>query len=88
MTDDRNPHAHDTKPGDLPEEDAYRRGFQQGIHAALIARQVCPLNKVKHWYDDISDWRYKSTHAKRTPPPLPYDRSSISDLDKYLAGIR
>jgi hypothetical protein len=85
MTD--NPHAHYTKPGDLPDEDAYRRGFQQGVFVALLARQLCSINKVKRWYDAVSNWRYNSTHAKRTPPPLPFDRSKISELDRRMAGI-
>ena len=52
-------------------EDAFRRGFQQGHHAALqaVARGV-PARRIARWCMEVYRWRFLRTHKKPIPPPL------------------
>ena len=63
-----NIHAHYTDgPAD---EDAYRRGFQQGAHAAVEALQRgLPPYLVERWMMEIYRWRFQKTHKKRFEAP-------------------
>jgi hypothetical protein len=68
MWANENPHAHHT---DGPiDEDAYRRGFQQGSEAALEAIKAgMPRRRLERWRMAIYRWRFMRSHKKRTPPP-------------------
>ena len=52
-------------------EDAYRRGFQQGQHAALqaVARGISD-RRIARWCMDVCRWRFFRTHKEPIPPPL------------------
>jgi hypothetical protein len=63
-----NPHAHHT---DGPvDEDAFRRGFQQGVEIALrgIASGVA-AHRLERWRMAIFRWRFMRTHKQRIEPP-------------------
>jgi hypothetical protein len=65
-----NPHAHTSPILGPPDEDAYRRGFQQGVMAALDAvEQGCPPGRLAKWKDAIYRWRFDASHKKRVPHP-------------------
>jgi hypothetical protein len=66
--EDDNPHSHNT---DGPiDEDAYRRGFQQGSEAALEAIKVgVSRRRIERWRMAIYRWRFERTHKKRIEPP-------------------
>jgi phytoene dehydrogenase-like protein len=64
-----NPHAHDDTDGPA-DEDAYRRGFQQGAEEALRALdRGTPRARLKRWQTQVYDWRFLKSHKRRTPPP-------------------
>jgi hypothetical protein len=63
-----NPHAHHTNgPAD---EEAYRRGFQQGAHMVLQAIESgVPPHRLERWSMAVYRWRFMRSHKKRIPPP-------------------
>jgi hypothetical protein len=84
---DDNPHSHCTD-GSI-DEDAYRRGFQQGSVIALKAiKDGIHPKRLERWRMAVYRWRFMRSHKKRTPAPLPhaitrreriaYDRAMIS----------
>ena len=63
-----NPHSHHTDG--TAEEDAYRRGFDQGSHAVIAAIiDGASLEEIKRWKTSVSKWRHDRTHHKMTEPP-------------------
>jgi hypothetical protein len=66
-----NDHAHDT---DGPEdEDAYRRGFQQGSEFAFRAIEGGASSMLlAKWRKAIYRWCFDVTHKKRHSPPVIY----------------
>ena len=66
-----NPHRHTTDG--TPEEDAYRRGFQQGAQAAIdalefhIGEDMTYL--IRRWWDAVYDWRFNASHKTMLEPP-------------------
>jgi hypothetical protein len=66
-TDD-NPHSHHTD-GSV-DEDAYRRGFQQGSEMALRAVEAgISARDLERWRSAVYRWRFKVSHKKRVQPP-------------------
>jgi hypothetical protein len=63
-----NPHSHHTN-GPI-DEDAYRRGYQQGAYHALRAVDAAVSNhQLSRWEKAIVRWRFKVTHKSRIPAP-------------------
>jgi hypothetical protein len=54
-------------------EASYRRGYQQGAHAALEAAQRVTTDKLKDWVAvKLFNWRYHDRPNDRSvPPPSP-----------------
>jgi hypothetical protein len=55
-------------------ESAYRRGYQQGAHCALLAAlDGVPLEYLlEEWADrDLARWRYSKDRVGGRPPPEP-----------------
>jgi hypothetical protein len=52
------------------DEDAYRRGFQQGAFAVLemLQEDVSP-RRSDSWWAAVYDWRFNCSHKERTRPP-------------------
>lgn len=66
-------HVEDQTPAEL-RESAYRRGFQQGIYAALDATDHWDDPALNHWLSEIELWRgrHERYHCPRDqvqPPP-------------------
>lgn len=63
-----NPHSH-RSDGPI-DEDAYRRGFQQGFETALqgIANGIA-ARRLERWRMAIYRWRFMRTHKQRIEPP-------------------
>jgi hypothetical protein len=65
-----NPHSHHVEADGLEDEDAYRRGFQQGSEATLRAVERGATGpRLKRWRAAIYRWRFQTTHKKRIEPP-------------------
>lgn len=56
-------------------EAAYRRGFQQGMEAALTSVMSCLppklKSRMKRWSDSILDWRRTNVRELKVPPCPP-----------------
>jgi hypothetical protein len=77
-----NPHAHHTDgPAD---EDAYRRGYQQGAwHALQAFKAKVPAWLLEEWAQAIYRWRFELTQSKRHPAPeLNYAKQAVVEFDK------
>jgi hypothetical protein len=63
-----NPHVYHTDGS--ADEDAYRRGFQQGASAVLemLQNDVSPTRSDR-WWAAVYDWRFNCSHKKRARPP-------------------
>src|SRR5258708_2751824 len=59
-------HAHTTDG--TPEEDAYRRGFQQGSEEAFKLLSA-PDEVIESFRKAVRDWRFDASHKTEIRPP-------------------
>jgi hypothetical protein len=53
-------------------EASYRRGYQQGAFAALVAVNRLTIDKLNHWVGvTLWKWRYEDRVKNRSVPPPP-----------------
>ena len=56
-------------------ESAFRRGYHQGVCAALDAAEVGTPEQLRKWYEEITAWRERR-HESYVPPGFKLDTAN------------